>query len=46
MADYDFEIGSDLYFDHLNGHPNIQDQCPYCEEEYEQEQKKLNKKNE
>ena len=32
-ADYEIEQGLDLWVDHINGHPNYPDRCPYCEEE-------------
>ena len=40
MADYDIEQGQEMWWDHLAGHPNIPDECPYCEDEYKKEQKK------
>jgi len=37
ITDYDIEQGLDFWQDHLAGHPNFPDECPYCwEEEYEQ----------
>jgi len=43
MADYDIEQGENMWFDHLAGHPDFPDECPYCKEEHEKEQK--NEKN-
>lgn len=39
IADNLIEDGMDFYADHLNGHPNFPDNCPYCEEEDEDEPK-------
>jgi len=33
MADYDIEQGQDMWWDHLAGHPQFPDICPYCEDE-------------
>ena len=33
IADYDIEQGEAMWFDHLAGHPNFPDECPYCEAE-------------
>jgi len=32
IADYDIEQGMDMWLDHLAGHPNYPDVCPYCYE--------------
>jgi len=45
IADYVNEQGEDLWFDHLAGHPNFPDICPYCEDEYESEKKSEEKEN-
>ena len=37
IADDLTEQGTELWLDHLAGHPNIPDQCPYCEDELEAE---------
>ena len=37
MADYIIEQEQDFWFDHLAGHPNIPDECQYCEEEEKNE---------
>ena len=43
MADCDIEQGETMWIDHLAGHPNIPDICPYCEdEEYEETTKPTN----
>lgn len=34
IADYDIEQGEELWWDHQQGHPNIEPTfCPYCAEE-------------
>ena len=43
MADLDIEQGQDLWWDHQAGHPNFDVECPYCEEEYQQEVEKKGK---
>ncbi len=42
MADYDIEQGQNMWWDHQAGHSNFPDECPYCQEEYEKEQKEQN----
>jgi len=37
IADYLTENGMELWLDHLAGHPNYPDPCPYCEDEWETE---------
>ena len=38
IADDLTESGELMWFDHLAGHPQFPDQCPYCEYAEEQEQ--------
>ncbi len=45
-ADNLTDDNEDLYFDHLAGHPAFPcDNCPYCEEEYQDEIEKIKQSN-